>query len=210
MGPLLEAFAKLPNWQRLLVFLVGLGVIGALWYLLFYSDALEQRASAETALQKAQAEVAKLEKEKQQFLERQRKQAELETELNKKIEVLPMSIASVDHLMQTFQQQARLVGMTVESWSPEGEQREDYYARLPVKVKATGTWTQAGEFFRRVSELDRIVSIDNVSMVKGNATTPDGKPLLNISFEAATYRFLSEDERKSAPARGARGGSRRK
>ena len=53
---------------------------------------------------------------------------------------------------------ARLVGLTVQSWTPEGEFKEDYYGRLPIKVAAFGTWAQTGEFFRRVSELDRIVS----------------------------------------------------
>src|SRR5688572_1495059 len=193
MGSILESFDKLPTWQRILVFVLGLSAIGTVWYLMYYRDAVARHASANAALQKAKSELRDVEEKKKNFMERQRKQAEVEAELKKKMEVLPMSIASVDNLMQTFQQQARLVGLTVESWVPSAEEREDYYARLPVSVKATGTWSQAGEFFRRVSELDRIVSVDNIKL-KSTTTAPNPTggdpnraPMLTVDFEAATY-----------------------
>jgi len=201
MGDLLSAFEKLPAWQRAAAFFVGLLVLGTAWYFLFYRDAVAERESAQAALDKAELELSALEAKKQNFLERQRKQAELEAALQSKIEVLPMSIASVDNLMQTFQQQARLVGMTVESWSPGGEIKEDYVARLPVQVRAVGSWAQVGEFFRRVSELDRIVSVDKITLAKSTRTQaqrkddPNAPVDLAVTFEAATYRFLSEAER---------------
>ncbi len=213
----MEQFAKLPIWQRILIFIIVGALIVAGWFFLAYQDAVSSHNGAKEAVKKADDELARVKKEQENFLERQRKQADIEAKLQQKVAVLPTSKSSLANLMQTFQQQARLVGLTVESWSTEPEQKEDFYARLPVKVRATGTWTQAGEFFRRMYELGRenkgrIVSVDELVMRNrsaGDAKPGDGAPMLEISFEAATYRFLTEAERSaSEPTKNRR--SRRK
>ncbi|MCR9166391.1 MAG: type 4a pilus biogenesis protein PilO [Nannocystaceae bacterium] len=214
----MEQFAKLPIWQRILIFIIVGALLVAGWYFLAYQDAVNAHNGAKAAVKKADAELARVKKEQENFLERQRKQADIEAKLQQKVAVLPTSKSSLANLMQTFQQQARLVGLTVESWSTEPEQKEDFYARLPVKVRATGTWTQAGEFFRRMYELGRenkgrIVSVDELVMRNrnaGDAKPGDGAPLLEISFEAATYRFLTEAERSASEPKTKRRSRRKK
>lgn len=214
----MEQFAKLPIWQRIVLFIVVGALLVAGWFFLAYQDAVAGHDGAKQAVVKADAELTRLTKEQANFLERQRKQAEIEALLQQKVAVLPTSKSSLDNLMQTFQQQARLVGLTVESWTPEPEQKEDFYARLPVKVHATGTWTQAGEFFRRMYELGRenkgrIVSVDQLILTNrsaGKAEPGDGAPLLEISFEAATYRFLTESERVAVDPKKKKSRRRRK
>lgn len=214
----MEQFAKLPIWQRILIFIIVGALVVAGWYFLAYQDAVNSHNGAKAAIKKADAELARVKKEQENFLERQRKQADIEAKLQQKVAVLPTSKSSLANLMQTFQQQARLVGLTVESWSTEPEQKEDFYARLPVKVRATGTWTQAGEFFRRMYELGRenkgrIVSVDELVMrnrTAGSDNPGDGAPLLEISFEAATYRFLTEAERSASEPKKKRRSRRKK
>ncbi len=214
----MEQFAKLPIWQRIVLFVVVGALVVAGWFFLLYQDAVGAHEGAKKAVVKADAELVRVTKEQENFLERQRKQAEIEAQLQQKVAVLPTSKSSLDNLMQTFQQQARLVGLTVESWTPEPEQKEDFYARLPVKVRATGTWTQAGEFFRRMYELGRenkgrIVSVDQLVLTNkaaGKAEAGEGAPLLEISFEAATYRFLTEAERTAADPKKKRSRRRKK
>jgi type IV pilus assembly protein PilO len=214
----MEQFAKLPIWQRILIFIIVGALVVAGWYFLAYQDAVNSHNGAKAAIKKADAELARVKKEQENFLERQRKQADIEAKLQQKVAVLPTSKSSLANLMQTFQQQARLVGLTVESWSTEPEQKEDFYARLPVKVRATGTWTQAGEFFRRMYELGRenkgrIVSVDELVMrnrTAGSDKPGDGAPLLEISFEAATYRFLTEAERSASEPKKKRRSRRKK
>ncbi|MGH1346799.1 MAG: type 4a pilus biogenesis protein PilO [Nannocystales bacterium] len=214
----MEQFAKLPIWQRIVLFVVVGALVIAGWFFLLYQDAVAAHEGAKKAVVKAEAELVRVTKEQENFLERQRKQADIEAQLQQKVAVLPTSKSSLDNLMQTFQQQARLVGLTVESWTPEPEQKEDFYARLPVKVRATGTWTQAGEFFRRMYELGRenkgrIVSVDQLVLNNksaGKAEAGEGAPLLEISFEAATYRFLTEAERTAVDPKKKRSRRRKK
>lgn len=198
----LDGMDKLPIWQRLALLVVVSALIGAGWFYLFYEDAVQAHTSAEQALAKAEADLEEARQKKENFLDEQKKHAEAEAEMNRKMEILPMNASTVDNLMQVFQQKARMVGMTVESWTNESESREDFYARLPIKVRATGTWAQVGEFFRQVSELKQIVSVESLSL-KANAPDERGaSPSLSVEFEAATYRFLSDEERQApAPTR---------
>lgn len=190
-----ESVEKMPVWQRLAAWLLFAVVIGVVWYFLFYVDAIEAREGAEKGLRTAAAELDRLEKKKANFLEEQREHEQREAEFREKMEVLPMNASTVDNLMATFQQKARQVGLSFDRWDNESEQRQDFYARLPIKVKASGTWAQAGEFFRQVSELRQIVSVENVRFASTDRETDDEHPELEVEFEAATYRFLSEEER---------------
>ncbi|MBC8072282.1 MAG: type 4a pilus biogenesis protein PilO [Deltaproteobacteria bacterium] len=203
-----DALGKLPIWQRLLLFLFVGGSIVGIWYWFFYLDEVAGREAADAALVAAQAELVEVQSSRDNFDAHEKEIAEAEKQLQINREVLPLTASTVDNLMQTFQQQSRLVGMTVESWTNEPEEFEDFYARMPIKVQATGSWTQVGEFFRRVSELKRIVSVDGLSLaaVEKNRDKQDAAepPQLLVQFEAATYRFLTDAEREATAATGAK------
>lgn len=205
MASAFDGVDKLPVWQRLLVWLLVAAAVVAGWWFLFYVDAVAAREGAETGLAKASAELERLEKRKENFLEEQRQHEEREAKFRETMEVLPMNASAVDNLMQTFQQKARQVGLSFDSWTNDAAQRQDFYERLPVKVKARGTWPQIGEFFRQLAELKQIVSVEN--MVVENTVDqgePGEHPVLEVAFEAATYRFLSEAERSAAPEKSSR------
>lgn len=207
MASAFEGVDKLPIWQKLLVWVIVAAAVVAGWWFLFYVDAVAAREGAEAGLAKATAELERLEKRKENFLEEQREHEAREAEFRAEMEVLPMNASTIDNLMQTFQQKARQVGMSFDSWTNEAAQRQDFYERLPVKVKARGTWPQIGEFFRQLAELKQIVSVEGIFIEN---TGDDGKgepgehPVLEVAFEVATYRFLSDQERTAAPEKGTR------
>lgn len=195
MADLNEAFDRMPIWQKLAMFLlVSVGIV-AIWWFFFYADVLKGKEAAETALANADAELERVKTRKANYLEELRKHEEREKALQAEMKVLPMSASTVDNLMQTFQQRARMVGMSVESWTNEAEERQDPYARLPIRVKALGTWSQLGEFFRRVAELEQPVSIENLSFKAQAPEEPGASPKLDVEFEAAAYRLLTPEER---------------
>ncbi|MEX1368142.1 MAG: type 4a pilus biogenesis protein PilO [Nannocystaceae bacterium] len=210
MASAFESLEKVPIWQRLLLWVLVSAAIVAVWYFMFYTDSVEARVGAERGLDKAKIELTRLEEKKANYLEELRKNEERKAKLAERTEILPMSSSTVDNLMQTFQQKARQVGMSFDSWTNESEERQDVYARLPVKVAARGTWPQVGEFFRELSTLKQPVSIENLELTIDNDRDEAGEsPSLGVQFEAATYRALSEEER-SAPSSGRQGPSRRK
>ncbi|NVB38278.1 type 4a pilus biogenesis protein PilO [Pseudenhygromyxa sp. WMMC2535] len=203
----LDALEKVPAWQLALGWLLAAGLILAGWYVLYLSDTLTQKESAVTAVERAEADLAAAEDKLANYEQRVKEQAERDRELEKMLEVVPVDSSTIDHLMSTFQREARGVGLGLERWVPQAEERYDFYAKIPVEVTAIGTWHEIGEFFRRVSEMKKIVNIEQVEMKIGKNFDDSGFPLLQVDFTASTFRLLSEDERSGEA--GADGQTRR-
>ncbi|HLT37816.1 MAG TPA: type 4a pilus biogenesis protein PilO, partial [Enhygromyxa sp.] len=104
--------------------------------------------------------------------------------------------STIDHLMSTFQREARGVGLDIGRWSPQAEERHDFYAKIPVEVTAIGSCHEVGEFFRRVAEMKQIVNIEAVKMKLGKEFEDNGFPLLQVDFTASTFRLLTDDEQR--------------
>lgn len=190
----LDALTNLPPWQMGIVFVLGSGLLGAGWHVLYYEDAVNARKSAESGLAKAKDELSKMDEKLANFEQEMAQAAEDEKEIEAAKSVLPLTDATIDHLMREFQQQARLVGLNLDRWSPGGEKKLDFYAKMPVEIEATGTWHQAGEFFRRVSELQQIVTIEDVKFKSGKELEGSHRRL-EMEFTASTFRFLADNER---------------
>lgn len=190
----LDQLEKYPAWQLILAWVLGAALVVAGWYFLYFSDALAEKAKAEAAKTKAEADLATAKDNLANYEQRVKEQAERDKELKSKLEVVPVDSSTIDHLMSTFQREARGVGLAIERWSPQPEKREDFYAKIPVEVTALGTWHEIGEFFRRVAEMKQIVNIEEVEMKIGKDFDDNGFPLLEVDFTASTFRLLTEAE----------------
>lgn len=194
----LEKLADVPGWKLALGWLGVSALLVAGWHTLYYSDAVDARDQEKRTVARAKAEREELEAKLAGFEEEMEKAARDQKEIDAILEVLPMSSAAVDHMMRTFQQQGRLVGLNFDRWSPQPEVKAQFYAETSVKVQASGSWNQFGEFFRRISELKKIVSIRDLTLSMGARKGRDqGSPRLDVSFTATTYRFLTDQERNA-------------
>lgn len=203
----LDKLAEVPAWQLALGWLVGAALIGLGWYFLYYSEAQTTNAAATAALDKTKADVGAAEQRLANYEQRVKEQAEKDKELKRMLEVVPVDSATIDHLMGTFQREAQGVGLELERWIPQAEERFDTYAKIPVEVTALGTWHEIGEFFRRVSEMKQVVNVENIEMKLGRDFDTSGFPRLEIDFVASTFRLLTENEQNAEPEDS---GSRRK
>ena len=202
----LDQLEKYPPYQLALGWLAGAALVGAGWYFLYFSDALAAKTSAEDAVATAQASLTAAQDNLANYEQRVKEQAERDKELKKTLEVVPVDSSTIDHLMSTFQREARSVGLEMAKWSPQGEQFHDFYAKIPVEVAAVGSWHEVSEFFRRVSGMKQIVNVEHVAMkVSRDFADDTGFPLLEVEFTASTFRLLDETEQTSDDG----GGSRR-
>lgn len=213
MASPIDSLSKFPVWQLVLGwFGVALLMVG-MWYMLYYADAEEERNTVRGQHAASAQELDELETKLENFEEEMEKAAQAQREIDKAMEFLPLSQASLDHLMRTFQQHFRLAGLTIEEWRPGSEKIEQYYAKRPVDITVRGSWNQVGEFFRRVSEMRKIVNIEDVDVTVDKKTVEkfiaSSDILLDISFVAHTFRFLSDEERKRSAGKSATRASRR-
>lgn len=191
----MDQFEKLPAWQLAAIWLVVALLLGVGWYFVYYGDTQDKITQSQVALQKADKDLADMKKKVENFEEEMAKAAAAEKEIEKAKQILPLSAATVDHLMRKFQQQGRLVGVDLQNWRPGAEKKMDFYAKMPVQITARGTWHQIGEFFRRVSELEQIVNIEEVKLKATRDNKSGESNMLAIDFKASTFRFLDPSER---------------
>lgn len=188
----LDALEKVPPWQLVLGWALGATLIGLGFYFLYFSETLAAKTQAEAAVTKAETDLKAAQDKLANYEERVKEQAEKDAELKKMLERVAVDSSTVDHLMSSFQRDARAVGLALERWVPQPEERYDNYAKIPVEVTAVGTWNQFGEFFRRVSEMTKIVNVEGVEMKIGRDYAENGFPLIEVDFVASTFRLITD------------------
>ncbi|MGB1699009.1 MAG: type 4a pilus biogenesis protein PilO [Nannocystaceae bacterium] len=204
MASQLDDLATRPKWQLAIIWALISGLIGVGWYYMYFEDAIKDNEQAAADVRKQSAELARMKERLANFEQEMAQAKAMEQELEEKKRKLPLSSATIDHLMRKFQQQGRLVGVSIENWTPSPEQKLDFYAKMPVDITARGSWLQFGEFFRRVSEMEQIVNIEGVGMELEKSADED-RIVLDVRFMASTFRFLDESERsKSVGSQGNR------
>ncbi|MDN3921128.1 type 4a pilus biogenesis protein PilO [Roseateles violae] len=115
--------------------------------------------------------------------------------------------AEMDALLSDINQAGLGRGLQFELFRPGQVIVKDYYAELPIALRVSGRYHDIGAFAADVSNLSRIVTLHNLSVV-----APTGKDLggpLNMEATARTYRYLdagelAEQKKSAAKAAGAK------
>lgn len=80
-------------------------------------------------------------------------------------------------------------GLQFELFKPEANETiNEFYAELPVSIRVTGGYHDIGAFVSDVSQLPRIVTLNNINI------TVDKDEHLAFDAIAKTFRYLDEDE----------------
>lgn len=201
MEELLRKLRKLTLAKKVGV-TVGVVLLAALLdYQFFYSDATARIASAQAHASDLNDEMSGYERRRGEYLGFHAELQDLQNEQRDLLRMLPKR-AEIPSFLASVQEQAELVGLEVLSVDIGQEAPQDQYLRIPVKMEVRGSYHQIARFFRNVSELQRIVDVENLSIMpdRDKAIGVDlqggSPPKLRAKFIAATFRFND----KSAPA----------
>jgi type IV pilus assembly protein PilO len=97
----------------------------------------------------------------------------------------------VPSLLVDISQTGLAAGLQEKLFQPEAEQKKDFYAELPIKIRLTGSYHQFGEFVSGIAALPRIVTLHDIDIRPDNKDSYDQ---LSLELVAKTYRYLDEDE----------------
>jgi type IV pilus assembly protein PilO len=97
----------------------------------------------------------------------------------------------VPSLLVDISQTGLAAGLQEKLFQPEAEQKKDFYAELPIKIRLTGSYHQFGEFVSGIAALPRIVTLHDIDIKSDNK---DAYDQLSLELTAKTYRYLDEDE----------------
>jgi type IV pilus assembly protein PilO len=131
-----------------------------------------------------------LDKKKQAInLEAYRKQlADIEQSFGAMLKQLP-NRSEMEALLSDINQAGLGRGLQFELFKPAaGEITSDFYAELPIEIKVMGNYHDVGAFASDVSQLSRIVTLNNIAL----GLDKDGNLIMDAT--ARTFRYLDEEE----------------
>ena len=103
----------------------------------------------------------------------------------------------VPSLLVDISQTGLAAGLQEKLFQPDPEQKKDFYAELPIKIRLTGSYHQLGEFVSGIAALPRIVTLHDIDIKSDNK---DAYDQLSLELTAKTYRYMDEDEIAAAEA----------
>ncbi len=113
---------------------------------------------------------------------------EIEQSLSAMLKQLPHK-SELDALLVDINRAGLGRGLQFELFKPAvSETFKEFYAELPVTVRVTGSYHDIGAFASDVSQLPRIVTLNNIDITPGK----DQQLVLNAT--AKTFRYLDDEE----------------
>jgi type IV pilus assembly protein PilO len=97
----------------------------------------------------------------------------------------------VPSLLVDISQTGLAAGLQEKLFQPQPEQKKDFYAELPIKIRLTGNYHSFGEFVSGIAALPRIVTLHDIDI---KPDIKDAYDQLSLELTAKTYRYLDEDE----------------
>jgi type IV pilus assembly protein PilO len=190
-----ELVVKLMRLKAPLKAAVTVGVVafaGLVYYFLFYGDLAQDIASAQQGQTQLKQEKESYEKRKKEYVAYREELKKLQEEQRELLKALPKR-AEIPTFMSNIEEQAQLSGLEVLNMKIENEVPEELYIKIPVTMEVRGGYHAVTKFFKNVSELRRIVNIENLAIsVEGGKEGDTGPPKLRARFVAATFRYIEK------------------
>jgi type IV pilus assembly protein PilO len=156
-------------------------------YFLYWQGQLEEFAAGQAKEEELKTEfkdkikqAVNLDVLKQQKLQVEKYVGQLEKQLPSK--------AQMDALLSDINQAGIGRGLQFELFKPGSVVVKDYYAELPISIKLVGSYHDLGAFTSDISNLPRIVTLNNMSLQMSDKGT------LTLETTAKTFRYLDDAE----------------
>jgi type IV pilus assembly protein PilO len=207
-------FSDLGSWpvlaKSIFILLLCAALLGAGYWLdtRHQMESLQNESSKEPGLKKT----LETKWEKAANLEAYRRQmAEIKETFGLLLRQLPDK-AEIAALLVDISETGLANGLEFDLFKPQPEVLKDFYAEKPIDIRVTGTYHEFGSFVSGVSNLPRIVTLHNFTIVpkpttaaakektKGQEAKPQ-EPVLTMDITAKTYRYVEEEGVPTQPAR---------
>jgi type IV pilus assembly protein PilO len=186
----LQNIGEWPGIAKVFLILLLCGSVAGAWY---YFDSRDQLANLETVEKKELGLRKEFESKQQKAanLDAYRQQlAEMQESFGAMLRQLPDS-TQVAALLVDVSQTGLAAGLEFELFQPLGEQKKEFYAELPIRIRVTGRYGEFGNFISGLAALPRIVTIHNLNIQNRKPTPGDDAPL-SLDATVKTYRYLDE------------------
>jgi type IV pilus assembly protein PilO len=126
--------------------------------------------------------------------------AEMEKSFGAMLRQLPNK-TEVPNLLVDISQTGLAAGLEEKLFQPQGENKRDFYAELPIAIRLTGDYHEMGKFASGIAALPRIVTLHDIEITpagRGNRDIVANSGDLVLNVKAKTYRYLEDEEQPAA------------
>lgn len=104
-----------------------------------------------------------------------------------------------------LQSVATIAGVNLTSWSPMEESRQEFFAKIPMKLTLKGKFHQVVKFFHGVGQLDRIINLEDIKLKATTKLKPD-EVEVEVDCLATAFRSTKPGEMASTAPKKRAGG----
>ncbi|MCF8068950.1 MAG: type 4a pilus biogenesis protein PilO [Desulfobacterales bacterium] len=198
VSPFFEAIEKLTKGQRIAIYCVVFVLLIGCFVYFSYMPKYKQIGRLEKELEKLEKDLAKAKDNASKLKDYQEKMKQAQADFNRAKKKLPTE-ANINTLLASFSQAAPDAGLENVLFQPQNEVVKDFYAEIPIAIQLRGNYHNIVLFFDKITGLDRIVNVDNIT-ISGPANKLDSGTL-GIKCTAKTYRFVENPPKKQAPSK---------
>ena len=198
-----EGLGRMSKTKRMFIFVLSFLLILGGWYYVVFAPKHKELTKLEDTLT---AETRKLERYKvksRTYRKWERKVQQVEGSFRTATSALPDK-RELPALLKGISLAGSRAGLSFLLFQPDPEVDRDFYKEIPISLQVQGKYHQMAEFFYLVSQLNRIVSIRNLNMVRH----PDELDVVEMNCRAVTYMFTEPtagkvmDDQKSKKKKG--------
>ncbi len=192
LDPLFEKIEKITKLQRALIYIGAFVLlVGPIFYF-SYLPKLQKIDELENRLDSLKTQLVTAKRQASQLASWRKKYKEAQAAFAVAKKALPQS-KEIPTLLATISASGQESGLDFLLFKPLAEKRKNFYAEIPVSIKVNGSYHNVATFYDKVSELSRLVNVDNI-----NIQTPKSGEKLTTSCLAITYRFVEPKPQKPA------------
>lgn len=184
----LDILNRLPAYQRWLILLGLMVLIGVGYYFGIYTGKKTELKKQEQSLAKLEKNLQKLEETKKNLAAFEAKAKKLEVELGILEIEIPKS-SEIPDILSYISTSGKESGLDFLLFKPGKEKKikDKNYIEVPVSISVKGTYNSFAVFLDKVRTLDRIINVRNINMKR--SSLKGGNVILQISCTAVTFKF---------------------
>lgn len=193
---IVERLAKASTRDKALILTAVLGVLGAVYYFMFYQELLEDREKLVVVRKRQIEEEQRLIARQSELVKLRKQRDEVEARLKANAITLPRE-SELPAFHQDLETQAVTANVRIVSHATDKDVPIESYVKVPVKMEITGDFYQINNYFKLLYDTKRIITVENLHI--GEPKREPNRVLLTARFTAATFRQASKPGQPTAP-----------
>jgi type IV pilus assembly protein PilO len=199
-------FGEMSFAARLGVLVLAALIVGVAYYYVYLNPQIQANADIKTKITDKTRENEQLRQFEPKLADLNRQMAILQQQMEIQKKIVPDD-KDADQFIRLLHDTASTAGIEIRRYASMPVANHEFYSDVPFSIDIDGPYYSVLNFFQRVSELERIVNIDNLQMSNTKTTSPSKvkgtyqyAPGETVVASCTATTFFSHEPDQAAPA----------